>query len=167
MPGARKSNGICQAIRCLSHPTIKLEDDSSRCRGFFVSPSWLQVSNILLLLPRKKPYEILVWLLYPGEDLSPIFKHAELAAWGTATSFPSKCLCLPPLPSTRPTSRTKWQEPYRDDIAWAVTWDASVQDFVAGGNEDNLFVRNKEVMKYVVGDGASQHGLQRDGCLSH
>lgn len=101
-------------------PTIKSEDDSSRCRGFFVTPSWLQVSNILLL-PPKKLYEILVWLLYPGGDLNPIFKHAELAAWGTRTSFPSKHSCLPLLPSTRPKSRTKWQEPYRDGIAWAMT----------------------------------------------
>ena len=84
-----------------------------------MSPSWLQVSNILLL-PPKKFYEILVWLLYTGEDLNPIFKHAELAAWGTGTSFPSKCLCLQLLPSTRPKSRTKWQEPYRAGIAWAI-----------------------------------------------
>lgn len=38
---------------------------------------------------------------------------------------------------------------------------------MAGENEDNLFVRKKEVMKYIAGDGASQHGLQRDRCLSH
>lgn len=28
-------------------------------------------------------------------------------------------------------------------------------------------MRKKEVMKYVVGDRASQHGLQRDRLLSH
>lgn len=85
-----------------------------------MSLSWLQVSYILLL-PHKKLYAILVWLLYAAEDLNPIFKHTELAAWGTATSFPSEHLCLPLLPSTRAKSRKKWQEPYRDGNAWAVT----------------------------------------------
>lgn len=70
--------------------------------------------------PPKKLYKILAWFLYPGEDLNPIFKHAELAAWGTGTSFPSKLLCLQLPPSKRQKSRTKWQEPYRDSVGWAI-----------------------------------------------
>lgn len=56
----------------------------------FLCPHPGSRSQISSPSPPKKLYEILVWLLYPGEDLNPIFKCVELAAWDTATSFSSK-----------------------------------------------------------------------------
>lgn len=86
---------------------------------FFVSPPWLQVSNSFPPAKKKSSMKFLQFL-YPEEDLNPIFKHAELAAWGTGTSFPSKRLRLLLLPSVRPQSRTIWQKLYRVGIAWAI-----------------------------------------------
>lgn len=59
VPGARSGDGTRQATTYLLRPAIKLEDGSSRCRGLFAAPSWLRVSNILLLLPLESSLKFL------------------------------------------------------------------------------------------------------------